>query len=95
MKKQVIVKEHNIYNPHRAKDYVYDHRNIFSKYTRRYIFSFNPIIIKEIDTSPDDKKQYWYWVFLNNKIIIYQFDKKPNRKEIDNMLKDIEEEKTQ
>lgn len=81
-------------SPTSAKEYVYNHRNVFSKYTRRYIINTQPSIIKEIDVSPDGtKKLYWYWVFLPNKVIIYQFERKPTPQQLKAMWNDIEKEK--
>ena len=49
-----------------ARFFVWQHENIFAKSTRRYIEYVGEeiIIIKEVTTSPDGIKQYWYWVFF-------------------------------
>jgi len=95
MKKEVINGnfKQEYYSIHFAKEHVYNHRNIFSKSTRRYVFRTYPPIIKEIDTAPDGKKQYWFWCFLENKKIIYKFNKKPSQNQLKEMLNDFEKER--
>ena len=89
MKKEIINKSIVLYdNPYVAKEYVYSHRNIFNDKTTLYIEKYNPLVIKEISYYKDIK-QYWYWVFYKNKIVIYQFDRKPNKKEYKEMINDI------
>jgi len=48
-----------------AREFVYQHRNIFSKrtYRRTLYVGTSVIVIKEIDISPNDEKQVWYWGF--------------------------------
>jgi len=48
-----------------AREFVYQHRNIFSKrtYRRTLYVGESVIIIKEIDTSPTGEKHVWFWGF--------------------------------
>ena len=72
-----------------CKRFVYDHRNVFDKCTRRYVYSTIPIIIKEVSTAPDGRKQYWFWMFRDKYYLIYQFDKKPSKRQLQEMWQDI------
>ena len=81
------------FNTYLAKMYVYARKNIFAKWTRRYIFQSCPAIIKEIVEVPDGSKAYWFWCFLPNKKIIYMFNRKPTKKQIKLMVEDFNKEK--
>lgn len=65
-----------------CKRFVHAHRNIFDKSTRRYVISSLPVVIKEVSTSPDGQKNYWFWVFRSNYYAVIEFDGKPSRREI-------------
>lgn len=65
-----------------CKRFVYEHRNIFDRSTRRYVVSTLPTAIKEVSTSPDGQKSYWLWVFRKNYYSVIEFDGKPSRNEI-------------
>jgi len=95
MKKEVIYQRvwTESSSPYWARQFVERHKNIFAKSVRRYIESSYPVVIKEIETDPDGSKVYWFWVFKGNRYIIYQFEKKPTKKEIKKMWDDIYKEK--
>jgi len=79
------------YYPYSAKEFVYQHRNIFADSVRRYIESSYPVVIKEISRH-DNEVTYWYWVFFRDKRFIYMFDHKPTEKELKEMWQDINKE---
>jgi len=89
MKKEMFKHDLSIVDVDTCKEFVYNHRNIFDKCTRRYIFSTIPIIIKEVSTAPNGRKQYWFWVFRDKYYLIYQFDKKPSKRQLQEMWQDI------
>ena len=90
MEREIIRKNHELeFHPDAAKDFVYRHRNVFSKSTRRYVVKSIPPVIKEIDVAPDGKKAYWFWCFPRGEVIIYKFDRKPTKKEVMEIVKSI------
>ena len=93
---KVIIEEGNYKNyasyPELAKEYVKKHKDIYTKQTRRYIFKDNPVIIKEVCSYPYKQKEYCFWCFLKDKLIIYVFDKKPTKKEVEEILKHLKKE---
>ena len=80
------------YNYYYAKEYVKKRKNVFADKTVVSVVYTYPPVIREITTFKS-KKQYWYWVFYPDEIIIYQFSKKPTTKEYEYMMKEISEEK--
>lgn len=73
-----------------ALRFVYEHRNIFADSVRRYIESVEPlryVIIKEISRKGGDV-HHWWWCFLEDRYIIYQFDHKPTADELKEMQQD-------
>jgi len=80
------------YEPYRAKEFVWRHRNIFSKSSRRYIEWTMPPCIKEVDTAPDGTKQWWFWWFLpEGRYRIYKFNSRPTGEEWSEMVNEIYE----
>jgi len=93
---KIIVEESNYKDyanyPELAKEYVRKHKDIHAKQTRRYIFKDNPVIIKETCSYWNGQKEYCFWCFLKDKLIIYIFNKKPTKKEIEEMFKLLKKE---
>lgn len=85
MEIEKIERDTGIHNPFSAKEFVYNHRNIFADSSRRYIESSYPPIIKEIARFKE-KVSYWFWIFKPDKYMIVKFNHKPSKKEYMEML---------
>ena len=80
-------------NADEALRFVYNHRNIFSDSTRRYVElehaedenedSF--VIIRETDRKGTER-QWWFWCFFKDHYNIFKFNTRPTREDVLNVI---------
>jgi len=82
-----------VHNPKMAVEFVKAHRNVFADSTRCYIEyeTMKYVVIKEIERKGSDV-HYWYWCFTEDGYVIYQFDHKPTKEELKEMMHDLKRE---
>jgi len=65
-----------------CKRFVYSHRNVFNRSTRRYVVSTFPIAIKEVNVDQGGNRHYWLWIIRPGYYSVAGFETKPSQEDI-------------